>query len=318
MAANLTLQLTGLPLVNQLQSPTTDGQPDENARENCVPSSLAAAFSFLLQRQIEPDTIHDLVYGQGYVGVQSAATYVAYAAKLGIRLTPVNGAPAALLPIIHQQLALRHPVIATIPSQWANPWTGNGYTHVVCFAGAGVGVLRAMNPWGGFWQDENDAWWQARLAYNQIWIVSLATEAQPMATPYKTVKGPDGSTWYEDTRTGKQCGGGVYAQYVVPNGYPACIMTEHPAPGWLSAGTITGFGDPAGNYARDGLVFWDSKLKRITAWNSHVALAYESEIATLKQQLAAQAASAPATSASEEATHALNVVRAIKTQVASF
>jgi hypothetical protein len=169
----ITYTIPGATLLNQLSEPTLDGMPDENANDNCVAASLAEGLHILAQRAFDGDELKDAVYGQGWTGTQSASRYVAYCAQQGVALSAHSDTQAGLIATIHSEVSAGHPVIVTMPSQWgtapADPVHPTGSTHVGCAVGVGPGEIRVMNPWGGFWQDESDAWWQARLCYGQVW-----------------------------------------------------------------------------------------------------------------------------------------------------
>lgn len=140
-----------------------------------------------------------------------------------------------------------------------------------------------------------------------------------MSNPYEPVSGSD---WMRDKRTGHTCGGGVYARYVVPHGYPLCTMTEHAAPGkWGKAGdTITGFSsDPTGKQAQDDLIYWSAAHGNVAAWDVHVAQEYEAIIASLTKALDdAKAATHPSTPATPaEPSKADELVAAIKAALAA-
>jgi hypothetical protein len=173
--------LVGLPLRNQLQEPTSDGQSDENARANCVPASLAAALSALSGRDYEGDELKDAVYGQGYTGATDPVRYVDYCRAQGVRMWPVDGGGAQMVTTIAAELAQGHPVYGAIPSQWGNTTAADiaahgGPTHVVmfCDANPGAATLTAMNPWpvdghNAFYQTMPSAWWATRLVYGHIY-----------------------------------------------------------------------------------------------------------------------------------------------------
>ena len=184
MSMGITQTLPGFPLINQLAEGTSDGRPDEDARENCVPASIAAALTYY-GHATNGDALHDAAYGQGYVGAQSAAAYVTLLSGWGFDLAPVGGSQAALVATLHREVGLGHPTLVTMPSQWGvapvDPLHPTGWTHVGVACGVGPGMVRVMNPWGGFWQDEADAWWQARLCYGQVWPVVERAGAQQMA-----------------------------------------------------------------------------------------------------------------------------------------
>ena len=77
-----------------------------------------------------------------------------------------------------------------MPSQWNsaplasgwNPRTYSGYSHVGVMCGSGPSMLRCMNPWGGFWQDQSNAWWSARLLEGQIWVATRIALPAPLGT----------------------------------------------------------------------------------------------------------------------------------------
>jgi hypothetical protein len=173
--------LVAVPLRDQLDEKTTDGAPDENARANCVPASLAAALSALTGRDYEGDELKDAVYGQGYTGATDPARYVAYAAAQGVRMWEMDGSGAWMVAAIAVELARGHPVYGAIPSQWGNTTAADiaahgGPTHAVMFCDASPGgaTLTAMNPWpvdgrSAFYQTMPSAWWATRLVYGHIY-----------------------------------------------------------------------------------------------------------------------------------------------------
>ena len=182
MTTAITYTIPGARTLDQLSEPTLDGQPDEDARENCVPASLAEGLNILLKggqnggvQAFDGDELHDAVYGQGYTGVQSAHSYIGYCAAHGVTLSAVDGTQAALIATIHREVSAGHPVVVTMPSQWgtapADPLHPSGYTHVGVAVGIGPSGIRVMNPWHGFMQDEDDSWWAARLCYGQVWVM---------------------------------------------------------------------------------------------------------------------------------------------------
>src|SRR6185312_4483443 len=94
---SITYTIPGATLLDQLNEATMDGLPDENANDNCVAASIAEALHILTGRTFDGDELKDAVYGQGYVGFQSAARYVAYCAALGVQLAPINASQAGLI-----------------------------------------------------------------------------------------------------------------------------------------------------------------------------------------------------------------------------
>lgn len=191
--------LVNVPLRDQLAEPVLDHAPDENARDNCVPASLAAAFTALTGRAYYGDELKDAVYGQGYTGATDPARFIAYAAQQGIHMWEVR-APSggALVAAIQAELARGHPVYGAIPSQWGNTTAADiaahgGPTHAVMFCDAdhAAGTLTAMNPWpvdghNAFYQRMPAAWWASRLVYGHVYPLE---GAPTMAF----VRQPDGS-----------------------------------------------------------------------------------------------------------------------------
>lgn len=207
MMSGITYTLPGFPLLSQLHEPTTDGYPDENARWNCVPASLAAGLMYLTGKQFDGDALKDATYGQNYQGAQAARAYTGYCARQGVALAPFDSADrGALVSRIHADLLRGHPVVLTMPSQWgippADPLHPSGSTHVGIACGYGPSAIRVMNSWGGFWHDGTDDYWRARLCYGEIWILSNTNEGATsnMAVPAgwkddgATITAPNGHT----------------------------------------------------------------------------------------------------------------------------
>ncbi|MGZ6360763.1 MAG: hypothetical protein ACXWP0_03680 [Ktedonobacterales bacterium] len=178
-----------VPLKNQLGEISSDGQPSENDHYDCVATSIADGLQYRLKRPFNGDALKDAVYGQGYVGGMAAIRFVAYCAGLGIALEPINGSQDALLAALHREIEAGNPCLVTMPSQWGsapsqpgwNPVAPSGWTHVGLACGDGAGMLRVMNPWGGFWHDGTDDYWRVRLCYGQIWRIGPARGATTMA-----------------------------------------------------------------------------------------------------------------------------------------
>lgn len=47
---------------------TSDGQPDENAKNNCLPESLAECIKYITKVELSADLIKDIEYGEAYTG----------------------------------------------------------------------------------------------------------------------------------------------------------------------------------------------------------------------------------------------------------
>lgn len=206
---SITYTIPGATLLDQLNEPTVDGQADEDARDNCVAASIAEGLTILTGKKYTGDQIKDLVYGQGYVGTQSAQRYIAYCATQGVDLVAHNDTQAGLVAMIRAQVIEAHPVVLTMPSNWATPYTDplhpSGPTHVGIAVGEGPDAIRVMNPWHGFMQDASDEWWQPRLCYGQVWVmskkatttVSTGTPAAGSATPfYGLTYTSDAQVWH--------------------------------------------------------------------------------------------------------------------------
>lgn len=210
------------PHINQLDAPTADGHPDENARMNCVAASLAVALTSVTGRSYEPDQLHDAVYGQGYQGGQAAKSYVLYCEKQGVSLSPVTGTPQALLAGLHDAARRRVPCLVTIPSHWSDPPVDRmhpGSSHVVCIYDEAPGVLIAMNPWGGFDQIEPDSWWADRLCYGEIWQVAAvpAQGGQAMVDGFEQLGAGFQAYVSQHNITGKVVQGETYDASVLPS-----------------------------------------------------------------------------------------------------
>ncbi|HEX8982712.1 MAG TPA: hypothetical protein VF792_08085 [Ktedonobacterales bacterium] len=184
---NITYVIPGARELDQLNEPTLDGHPDEDAKYNCVASSVADGLTVLTGKRFVGDELKDAVYGQGFVGVQAAWRYQQYCADRGVTLSRFNGSQSELVATIHRQVAAGHPVVVTMPSQWSqapsDPVHPSGYTHVGLAVGVGPGAIRVMNPWHGFMQDASDAWWQARLCEGMVWVMEGQHVAPHNTTP---------------------------------------------------------------------------------------------------------------------------------------
>jgi hypothetical protein len=175
------------PIVNQRSEKGNDGRAPEDGNMDCVPSALASmarGLNVSLSGVITGDGLHDEVYGQGYVGMQDPARFVAVLAQAryggDLRLIgPVTGSAQALYGRACSEIAAGRPVLLSIPSDWNASPPSSKYAHMV--AGCGVNgngaQLTAMNPWTAAYQTESAAWWVERLnccAYKAIWIMERA------------------------------------------------------------------------------------------------------------------------------------------------
>lgn len=166
--------LTDFPHVNQLNSPTIDGQPDENAAFNCVPSSICAGLRYLTgDASFEPDQLKDAAYKQGFTGPTAASQYVDFCAQHGVKLYPINGSPDELVSVAHHQLAQGHPVVFTEPD--VHEPNHPDWSHVCVFYADNPGSLTAMDPFGAIDVTHSDAEWAGLLQFNQVWIMEKET-----------------------------------------------------------------------------------------------------------------------------------------------
>lgn|SRR5690242_1848819 len=188
----ITYTIPGALRMNQLTEAS-------NAQDDCVFVSCAALANWrsgdhphLTGSQIKALDSDD--YGPTYTGFASAARLVDTLARLGVKLAAVNAATQQrLVDQLHWQIEHYHqPCLITMPSQWNsaplaagwNPRAYRGYSHVGVMCGSGPGMLRCMNPWGGFWQDQSDAWWAQRLLEGQIWVATrIGMPTSPKAAP---------------------------------------------------------------------------------------------------------------------------------------
>jgi hypothetical protein len=146
---------------------------------------------------------------------------------------------------------------------------------------------------------------------------ALAIGAQTVSNPYTVTKGPDGSTWYQDSRTGKSVGGGIYAKYVAPHGFPICTAGEHDAPGDYGArgDKIALFGDPHNQQAVDHVAYWERSTGNVTdGWDAHLVSTLEAVVTSLTKQLA----DAKAAAGSSATTNQTTVLKQVKALVAPF
>lgn len=189
--------LLNFPHIDQLNSPTLDGRPDENREFNCVPSSICAGLRYLTaDNSFEPDQLKDAAYGESLANSGTAASaYVDFCAQHGAKLYPINGTPSELISAAHQHLALGHPVIFTEPDPYCTPYQRDtlGWTHVcVFYKDDPSGTLTAMDPFGQGGHDvtNSDAVWEGLLRYNQIWIMEkedmTINITDPVVAPYFT------------------------------------------------------------------------------------------------------------------------------------
>jgi hypothetical protein len=169
--------------VDQLHEATADGHLSENARMNCVPTSVAAAMSWLLDRHFDGDQLKHAVYGEHYLGLTSPNRYVTFARSQGVLLRRITAdSQRGLVDRLKDLLNRGVPTLVTMPAAWqkapADPLHPQATTHVSVAVGLGPqGQIRVMNPWGGFWQEGDDDYWAARLCYGELWTLERLDQA---------------------------------------------------------------------------------------------------------------------------------------------
>ena len=237
--SSITYTIAGARTLDQLSEPTLDGQPDEDARENCVAASIAEGLNILTAGGAEKyvgDELHDSVYGQGYLGPQAAWKYVGYCNARGVWLHAVGGSQAALIATIHREVSAGHPVVVTMPSQWgtapADPVHPVGSTHVGLAVGIGSDAIRVMNPWHGFMQDASDGWWQARLCEGEVWVMERTNAAVTIstgpgqATPFYGLEYTSDAQVWRCASTGHTLGHGFLSYYQGLRGINGSCATQ--------------------------------------------------------------------------------------------
>lgn len=224
--------LVNAPLRNQLNEPTTDGRPDENARSNCAQAAAASLLSGYTGQAIYGDQLKDLAYGEAYTGatdpMHDADVVLAdWGAHIVQERPPTANDGAWMVARIGSYLRQHTGVLGAIPSQWgdqtnayilAHPDAG---THEVAFCDAtfntdgSVATLTAMNPWpavnnNAFYQTQPAAWWAARLVYNRINPVLPPAGSTPQGSgdypPMLQITDPAVATFFSLTSAGAwQC-----------------------------------------------------------------------------------------------------------------
>lgn len=171
------------PLRNQLKDvPKEDGYPDNNAREDCVPTCDAAVIEALRDVVVAGDDLKDAVYGHAYEGGTSESAYrqlLRQKYALGVSFVSTLSASQALINAIREALRARQPAIVTMHSHWNTPWAqdaGDGLHAGVAYRidASDEGQLHIMNPWGGFDHVHPVAWWRERLGEGIYPIAKLA------------------------------------------------------------------------------------------------------------------------------------------------
>ncbi len=194
--------LANFPMVSQLSGITSNGLPSLNAEFDCVPSSIGAAILWYQGKsqwnsQINPNSIKDAAYSQGYTGGTSAEAYIPFCKSLGFNLSSINGNPSQLVTEAHSQIKAGHPVIFTRDDPYS---TNPNYTHVCVFYDEGNGWLAALDPYIASRVQLTDSQWEAKLRFNQIWVLTqinggntLLQLSDPMGQHFSEV---DATRWH--------------------------------------------------------------------------------------------------------------------------
>ncbi len=185
--ATITTVIPGARVMDHPHAPTLDGHPDEHARHSCVAASIAEGLSILTGKRVVADELKDAAYGQGDTDAQVAWRYQQYCHDHGALLSRFTGSRAELVAIVRRQVTLGHPVVVTMPPQWAqasaspthpagasaDAATGatRGATHAGLAVGVGPHAIRVMSPQHGFMQDASDEWWAAHLCDGEVWVM---------------------------------------------------------------------------------------------------------------------------------------------------
>lgn len=171
-------ELLHFPFVNQLNSPTLDGGPDNNAEFNCVPASICAGLRYLTgNNSFEPDQLKDWAYGEGWVNSGTAATaFVGFCDQHGVNLHAVEtNSHEQAVQEAHTLLARGIPVIFTQQDDYAPPQFRNVWTHVCIWYKDTPTSLTAMDPFGAREISFTDAIWASRLRSNELWAMEKKT-----------------------------------------------------------------------------------------------------------------------------------------------
>lgn len=293
----ITFTVADTTLMDQLDPTTLDGLPNNNANDNCVGATVAECLHIVTTRTYDGDEVKDAALGAGFVGFESARDYVNYCATQGASLVAHNDTQAGLIATIRAQVALGHPVILTMPSTWNTPPAdpmNPGASHVSAAVGLGPDMIRVENVWHGFYQDETDEWWQARLCYGQVWIMTKVGESMSGV--------PAG--WHDDGTTLTAPAAPDGKQYTVVLGEREYILANEQDPtdvpvceefgvNEVELGNASLGGGSIQFFLKSGQRSYTTARGVYQTWNGQEMLALHNRINTLAAQLA-QAQSAPA------------------------
>lgn len=157
--------------INQLNAPVSEADGvDENKNQNCVAACVAMCLWTLTGTEFEPDQVKDAVYGEAYVGPQSAAAYVKYCADHGMSLTPTNGQPWDLIEGMKNNLDAGKPSLFTVPTDWQGAGKATS-SHVMVALGwdGNASLFTIADPWGGIQRHMSGVTLAPLLRFNQTW-----------------------------------------------------------------------------------------------------------------------------------------------------
>src|SRR5260221_10444516 len=92
---------------------------DVNADFDCVPTNIAAALEWLLNKPYSGGQVKDAVLGANYQGGTGAAEFVDYCATQGVILAAVGG---DLVAALQESIAAGHPALITEPDPYLAGW----------------------------------------------------------------------------------------------------------------------------------------------------------------------------------------------------
>lgn len=213
-------ELANYPLINQLNSPTLDGKPDENKWFNCVISCLVGMILYYhpeLRGKITPDSLKDVVLGEGYANDGTdAAWFVPYIeTHFNLKLSQVSGNPAQHVEQAHKNIQQGIPILYTEPDPYCTEYqrVQLGWTHVCTWFRETTNGLEAADPFGGILVNKSDAEWSAIVLSNGTWIMEDNVKIDinsPNVGNYFTEQSPG---WWTCKQNGKIIHGEILGFY---------------------------------------------------------------------------------------------------------
>lgn len=274
-------ELLNFPFVNQLNSPTLDGRPDENAEFNCVPTSICAGLRYLTgNNSFEPDQLKDWAYGEGWVNSGTAATaFVGFCDQQGVNLHAVEtNSPEQAVQEAHALLARGIPVIFTQQDDYAPPQFRDSWTHVCVWYKDTSDSLTAMDPFGARAISFTDSVWASRLRSNELW----AMEKKNMSTVPQGWH-DDGTTLTAPNNVPVKLG---FRQYVLAHNWDANNYPLAPEEGIPQLEVSNpGLGGGTWQPFRWTVLEWSPQRGVAEMWTGQELLAVRNQVATLQNQI---------------------------------